>query len=207
VILVSNMMILAAADHHTNEYGTFRMYVVSCSSDSKEHVVLVKGRIENQENVFCRIQSYCLPGFTFDSSDCDCKPQLDYSMRVICDEGAGIILYLNQEGRGHGLVNKVKALNNKNAGMDTFEAVTALGLSEDIRSYDAAVEILTYFAPSSINLLTNNPVKIRSITDSNISVKSITNIPVILTDRISKHLRAKQARGHFINLDSGADKC
>jgi GTP cyclohydrolase II len=197
--------ILAEADHHTNEYGVFRMYVILCESDAKEHLVLIKGNIQGGENTLCRIQSSCLPGLAFDSSDCDCKTQLDYSMNVIKDENMGIILYLNQEGRGHGLANKVRALNNKNAGMDTFEAVVSLGLSEDVRSYDVAVEILDYFRPSSVNLLTNNPDKAKSLISNGIDVRTVTNIPVVVTERIARHLKAKLARGHLINLD--VDRC
>lgn len=194
--------LLSEASHYTNSYGVFRLLVIESNSWEGEHVVLVKGDVNEKDNIPCRIQSHCLPGISLDSSDCDCKSQLDFSLGYINDLNSGIVIYLNQEGRGHGLAIKIKALNNKNNGMDTFSAVTALGLDEDIRNYDVAIEVIDYLSPKSITMLTNNPKKIQSIHESGITISSVVNVPSYVTTRNQRHLKAKIDKGHSIVMGS-----
>ena len=119
--------VLATAIHHTIEYGDFEISVIK-GEDGKEHVVLVKGDIKNKDDILCRVSSECLPGTTLFSAECDCKQQIEYALKLISEKGQGIFIYLRQEGRGHGLAVKIRALANKNKGFDTFAAVESLGV-------------------------------------------------------------------------------
>ena len=191
--------ILASAIHHTVDYGDFAIYVIQ-DSDSKEHVVLTRGNIKNENNVLCRVSSECLPGTALFSAECDCKQQIQYALRAISDKNSGIFIYLRQEGRGHGLATKIRALANKNRGLDTFQAVEQLGLSADIREYSVVREILDHFKVKSIELLCNNPDKVQSIKDEGIQVRSVINIPVTPSLYSRQHLQAKRDRGHIISF-------
>lgn len=192
------MKIKAVADFTTNQFGNFKIHVVESSLWPGEHVVLVKGNISNKTNVPCRIQSSCLPGFVFDYDGCDCKEQWEFSLKYIREKGIGMLIYLDQEGRGHGLTVKIQALNYKNKGLDTFEAVKALGLKEDIRNFKVAVEIIKYFNPFSILLITNNPQKVKELREAKITITEVIHIPITKKRQTLKHLLAKKTRGHFI---------
>ena len=136
------------------EFGDFEIFAFEEDS-GKEHIALVLGKIENQENVLCRVHSECLTGDTFFSKKCDCGHQLRRSMELISEKGSGIILYLRQEGRGIGLVNKIKAYSLQDEGYDTVEANEMLGFNADERSYEICSDMLSHFSIKSVNVLTN----------------------------------------------------
>lgn len=194
----NNIVMSDGAIHHTNNFGSFSIYSATNTDTNQEHLILVKGDIWDQENVLCRLASECLPGTAFDSADCDCFEQLQYSMKLISKANQGIIIYLRQEGRGHGLATKISALKNKNLGFDTFEAVEKIGLKADIRDYKDAATILKIFHLKSIELLTNNPDKSESLKKDGILIANISNTPSHPTIFTIKHLKAKQKRGHCI---------
>lgn len=191
--------ILANAVHHTIEYGDFDIYIVK-GEDSKEHVVLIRGDVENREDILCRVSSECLPGTALFSAECDCKQQIQYSLERISQENQGIFIYLRQEGRGHGLATKIRALANKNRGLDTFAAVECLGLPADVREYSIVKQILDYFKVLSIRCICNNPDKVQALRDEKIVIRSVINIPIEANYYSFPHLRAKQERGHAIKL-------
>lgn len=191
--------ILAQAIHHTLDYGDFDIYIVK-GEDNIDHVVLIKGDIKNCEDVLCRISSECLPGTALFSAECDCKQQIQYSLKIISEAKQGIFIYLRQEGRGHGLAIKVRALANKNKGFDTFEAVELLGLPADVREYSIVQQILHYFQVKSIRCICNNPDKVQSLIKEQIIVNSIVNIPIESNLYSFPHLCAKKEKGHVINF-------
>lgn len=190
---------LASALHHSVKYGDFDLFLFPNSHGEEAHVVLVKGEIPSG-SVYCRISSECLPGTVLDSAECDCKEQIDFSLEWFSKENAGIFIYLRQEGRGIGLINKVLALENKNKGMDTFEAVNNLGFPDDSRCFNDACEILRYFNIESVRLLTNNPLKEESLISEGINVSETIRIPVTANVHSHKHLIAKADRGHSIEF-------
>ena len=189
--------ILAQAIHHTLEFGDFDITIIR-GEDNKEHVVLIKGAIKGHENVLCRISSECLPGTALFSAECDCKQQIEYSLKTISEEKNGIFIYLRQEGRGHGLATKIRALANKNKGLDTFEAVEALGLAADVREYSIVKDILDYYDIKSIRCLCNSPEKIHALQEEDVYISEVVNIPIAANSFSFPHLRAKQNRGHAI---------
>ena len=150
--------------------------------------------------ILCRVSSECLPGTALFSAECDCSEQLRYSLELIAQANRGILFYLRQEGRGHGLATKIQALANKNIGLDTFSAVEKLGLKADIRNYSIVRSALERFQIRSIVCVSNSPDKIESLIDLGVIIESVANIP-ITANRVSyPHLRAKKERGHAIYL-------
>lgn len=192
--------IVAKAIHHTMEFGDFDIYVVQ--DDLKnEHVILTRGDIKKGQDILCRVSSECLPGTALFSAECDCKQEIEYSLKIIAKEDKGIFIYLRQEGRGHGLALKIRALANKNKGMDTFEAVECMGLPADAREYSIVKKIIDYFQIKSIRCLCNNPDKIRALRSEGIIISEIINIPVKATPYSLKHLCAKKKHGHVIKIE------
>jgi 3,4-dihydroxy 2-butanone 4-phosphate synthase / GTP cyclohydrolase II len=188
------------ATHHTHKYGDFTIRVATNIKSGAEHLVLIRGKVENSVDTLCRIASECLPGTAFDGADCDCMQQLKISMKMISDENQGVIIYLRQEGRGHGLERKVAALRYKNIGFDTFSATEQLGLPADIRDYSEAAAVLHMLNIVSVTLLTNNPDKAKCLESRGIKVSTVLPLPVSPTETIISHLMAKKSRGHFILL-------
>lgn len=168
-----NNLIMAASAPIPTEFGTFDMHIFHWINDegmsnskfglSKDHVVLTMGNLRGKKDVITRIHSECLTSEVFGSTKCDCQKQLVSAQRKIAKKGEGIIIYLRQEGRGIGLVNKIKAYKLQSKGFNTLNANRHLNLPDDLREYDVAAEIIKYFKINSIKLLTNNPLKLESL--------------------------------------------
>ncbi len=153
------------------KYGTFRIIAFPGDDPDKENLALVMGEVEDE--MLVRVHSECFTGDVLHSMRCDCGEQLDLAMRKIADEGRGIIIYLRQEGRGIGLVNKLKAYNLQDDGMDTVEANVALGFNAELRGYGGAVDILKNLNVKRINLMTNNPSKVDDLREAGFKVEQI----------------------------------
>jgi len=176
----SGGVVKTAVSQLPTAYGTFRVTVYTTLADRREHAaLLLESRRSAKEPIPVRIHSQCLTGDTLFSLKCDCGGQLQASMEFISKHGSGLIIYLNQEGRGIGLTNKIKAYALQEKGMDTVEANETLGLPADVRDYEIAVEILRDLGVSQIALLTNNPDKIEQLQEANIRI--VRRIPVEIT--------------------------
>ena len=145
----------------------------------------------NGEQVLVRVHSRCLTGDVFHSARCDCGPQLDAALERIAQEGRGVLLYLNQEGRGIGLANKIRAYELQDQGLDTYEANTALGLPEDARDYTAAAQMLGALGIDELDLLSNNPDKAQQLRDLGVGVRHRVPTGVFTTAHNVRYLRAK----------------
>lgn len=177
-------------------YGEFTISIYKSTQDNKEHIALIKGNIEETPTPLVRVHSQCLTGDTFLSLKCDCHEQLHQSLKLISEAGVGILIYLNQEGRGIGLTNKIKAYALQEKGLDTAEANLALGLPADSRDYEIAADILKDLNTPTINLLTNNPDKIKQMEKHGITVE--TQIPLETTPNEfnKKYLLTKKQKFH-----------
>ena len=153
------------------KYGTFRIMAFPGDEPDKENLALVMGEVEDKTLV--RVHSECFTGDVLHSMRCDCGEQLDLAIQKIADEGRGIIIYLRQEGRGIGLVNKLKAYNLQDDGMDTVEANIALGFNAELRGYGGAVDILENLNVKRIKLMTNNPSKVEDLREAGFEVEQI----------------------------------
>lgn len=183
------------------EFGEFKLYGFQSISTKEEHVALVKGDITGKEHVLCRIHSECLTGDVFHSKRCDCGEQLKKSMQMIEQEGEGIIIYLRQEGRGIGLLNKLKAYELQEHALDTVEANLALGRKEDERDYAFASQILKSFQIKSVSLITNNPDKIKQLQTYGVTVAKRIEIQIQATPFDKAYLKTKKEKmGHLLNI-------
>jgi 3,4-dihydroxy 2-butanone 4-phosphate synthase/GTP cyclohydrolase II len=168
--------------------------------DDKHHVAMVKGDVAGEEDVLVRVHSECLTGDVFHSLRCDCGEQLESALAMIEKEGRGVLLYLAQEGRGIGLLNKLRAYNLQDKGFDTVDANLELGLPVDLREYGIGAQILVDLGLSSIRILTNNPKKIRGMEGYGLSVAA--QIPIVHAPNPENeaYLRAKRDRlGHTLH--------
>ena len=180
-------------------YGHFTAYGYVNKLNGEHHVALVKGEVGEGENLLCRVHSECLTGDTFGSLRCDCGQQLHAAMRQIEEEGRGILLYMRQEGRGIGLINKLRAYELQEQGMDTLEANLALGFKGDEREYYIGAKILRDLGAKTLRLLTNNPDKVYQLQDFGMEILERVPIQAPANPHDIRYLRTKQNRmGHLL---------
>jgi 3,4-dihydroxy 2-butanone 4-phosphate synthase/GTP cyclohydrolase II len=181
-------------------FGDFRAVGYRSTVDDKHHVALVKGDVEGRPDVLVRVHSECLTGDVFHSLRCDCGEQLEAALAMIEREGEGVLLYLAQEGRGIGLLNKLRAYRLQEEGLDTVEANERLGLPADLRDYGIGAQILADLGLSSIRILTNNPKKIRGLEGYGLSVSAQLPIEHAPNAHNEAYLRTKAQRmGHTLH--------
>jgi 3,4-dihydroxy 2-butanone 4-phosphate synthase/GTP cyclohydrolase II len=179
--------------------GEFQAIVYDNEVDDCQHIALYKGEINSDEPVLVRVHSECLTGDVFSSERCDCGDQLHASMKMIDDEGGGVVLYMRQEGRGIGLVNKLKAYNLQDQGHDTVEANEALGFQADLRDYGIGAQMLTDLGVRKIRLLTNNPRKIIGLEGYGLEIVERVAIEMPANKSNLKYLKTKQEKlGHLL---------
>lgn len=179
------------------KFGDYKLYYYG--NTKKEHLALVMGDVQGKDNVLVRVHSECLTGDIFGSLRCDCGEQLEHSLQLIAAEGQGILIYLRQEGRGIGLLEKLKAYKLQEQGYDTVDANLMLGHQADERQYHIAVDILRDMGIKSVKLLTNNPMKVKALQEAGIIVKQITALQPTVNENNKFYLQTKKERmGHTI---------
>ena len=183
----------------TPDCGEFKLVVYENDVDQAQHLALVKGKINPDQPVLVRVHSECLTGDVFGSQRCDCGDQLQVAMRYVAAEGAGIVLYLRQEGRGIGLVNKLKAYALQDQGQDTVEANKSLGFNADLRDYGIGAQMLADLGVKKIQLMTNNPKKMVGLQGYGLEVAERVTIQSEPTDKNLHYLKTKQEKlGHML---------
>jgi 3,4-dihydroxy 2-butanone 4-phosphate synthase/GTP cyclohydrolase II len=185
----------------TDAGGDFRLIVYENDVDKLNHVALVKGEIDPEEAVLVRVHSECLTGDVFGSRRCDCGPQLETAIRMVEDEGKGVILYMQQEGRGIGLLNKIKAYALQDQGCDTVEANLRLGFKPDLRDYGIGAQMLADLGVRKMRLMTNNPTKIVGLEGYGLEV--VEQVPIFVEPCSTnlRYLRTKKEKmGHLYEL-------
>ena len=184
------------------KYGKFKAHCYVNKLNGEHHIALVMGNLDNGNDVLCRVHSECLTGDVFGSLRCDCGQQLDKAMKMIAEKGSGVLLYMRQEGRGIGLVNKLKAYHLQDNGMDTLDANLALGFQGDLREYYIGAQILRDLGIKSLHLLTNNPDKVYQLEDYGMKISSRVPIEIEANPYDSFYLKTKKDRmGHILNME------
>ncbi len=194
-----------AATKLPTRFGEFDLFLYETSVDDSHHAALVRGTVDGGSPVLVRVHSQCLTGDVFGSLRCDCGPQLARAMETIAEAGSGVILYINQEGRGIGLANKVKAYALQDQGLDTVEANAALGFGPDLRDYGIGAQILVDLGLKDLRLLTNNPRKIVGLEGYGLRV--VERVPIEIPPRPenAKYLSTKRAKlGHWLDPEPSA---
>jgi GTP cyclohydrolase II len=183
------------------ERGLFRTVVFRDERSGAEHVAMVVGDVAG-EAVPVRVHSECLTSEVLGSLKCDCRAQLDRALDLIAERGRGVLLYLRQEGRGIGLGNKIRAYALQAQGHDTYEANRLLGFPDDLRRYDVAADMLRLLGVRSVELVTNNPLKIAGLADAGVKVRGRIRLPSPANPHNVEYLRVKRERtGHLIETD------
>lgn len=183
------------------KFGKFSLYVFR-DSENKNHFALVRNNGSKLDDIPVRIHSSCKTGEVFCSLGCDCREQLDAALSYVGKKDAGVVIYLDQEGRGIGIEKKISAYSLQEKGYDTVEANEALGLPPDLRDYSVAADILSYFRIKNVRLMTNNPEKIRSLEKQGIKITE--RIPVVVSpgEHNKKYLLTKKKKlGHMIEWE------
>lgn len=183
------------------KYGSFKIYAYKHKFSNEHHTALVMGDVNDGEPVLCRIHSECLTGDVFGSVKCDCGEQLDEAMKKIAENGRGILLYMRQEGRGIGLINKIKAYALQDQGHDTIQANVLLGLPVDAREYYECKQIFDDLSVNRINLMTNNPLKVSSLKQYGLTIENRVPIQIKANPYDEEYLKTKKEKmNHYINL-------
>ncbi|NMB41624.1 MAG: bifunctional 3,4-dihydroxy-2-butanone-4-phosphate synthase/GTP cyclohydrolase II [Firmicutes bacterium] len=185
--------------------GEFKLIAYDNSVDQKTHLALVKGKIDKDVPVLVRVHSECFTGDVLGSLRCDCGKQLDQALKQINEEGSGVLVYMRQEGRGIGLLNKVKAYQLQDCGRDTVEANEDLGFPADLRDYGMGAQILVDLGVRKMRLLTNNPRKIKGLEGYGLTV--VERVPIEITPGVynSRYLKTKKDKlGHFLTMENAA---
>ncbi|HLD87402.1 MAG TPA: GTP cyclohydrolase II [Candidatus Nanoarchaeia archaeon] len=195
---MKSLITLKASAHLPTIYGKFDIHIFE-DRDKKEHTALIRGKISQKTPVLLRVHSQCLTGDTLGSTKCDCGLQLHAAMKMISRKG-GALIYLQQEGRGIGLANKIKAYALQEKGMDTVEANKKLGFRDDARDYTVGAQIIAALGIKKIRLITNNPRKIEGLRNYDLDI--IERVPLVLPvyKASRKYMLAKQQKlGHFLD--------
>jgi 3,4-dihydroxy 2-butanone 4-phosphate synthase / GTP cyclohydrolase II len=186
--------------HLPTQHGDFEIYAYDNVVDDMTHVALVRGEVDDGKDVLVRVHSKCLTGDVFHSARCDCGAQLDTAMARIAEEGRGVLLYLNQEGRGIGLANKIRAYELQDQGFDTVEANERLGFKADQRDYGIGAQILTDLGVKSMRLLTNNPRKFVGLQGYGLSISEAVPLEIPASESTRKYLKTKKDKlGHKLS--------
>ena len=181
-------------------HGAFRIYAYENQLDNETHIALVRGEIGDGKDVLVRVHSKCLTGDVFHSARCDCGPQLDTALARIAEEGRGVLLYLNQEGRGIGLANKIRAYELQDSGLDTVEANERLGFKADQRDYGIGAQILSDLGVKTMRLLTNNPRKFVGLQGYGLAISDAVPLEIPASDLTRRYLKAKKDKlGHLLS--------
>ena len=192
---------VAEASLPTKYGGEFKIIVYENDVDDMQHVALIKGDITPEDEVLVRVHSECLTGDVFGSERCDCGDQLHQAMKMVANAGKGVIVYMHQEGRGIGLVNKIKAYELQEQGQDTVEANIALGFKEDLRDYGIGAQILADIGVGKMRLLTNNPKKIVGLEGYGLTITERVPIEIRPNENNIQYLRTKRRKmGHILTV-------
>lgn len=195
-----DLMELYAKAKMPTKYGEFEILTFVNKITKQHHVVLTMGDISDGEDVLCRVHSECLTGDALGSRRCDCGEQYNYAMRAIAEEGRGIMVYMRQEGRGIGLVNKLKAYELQDKGLDTVDANRALGFRDDMREYYEAYQMLKKLGIKSVRIMTNNPEKIKHLENYGLEIEERIAIQIEATEYDLFYLQTKKERmGHILD--------
>ncbi len=191
---------LVSQAHLPTRFGEFDIAIFENNKDQKEHLAIIRGNLENATDVPIRVHSQCQTGDIFGSLRCDCRDQLEHALATFAHLDKAALLYLKQEGRGIGLANKIRAYHLQEQGMDTVEANVALGFEDDLRTYEIAASMLKLLSIKSIVLYTNNPQKIKGLTDNGIEIARRERIVMPPTPYNKDYLDTKKTKaGHLFD--------